>query len=474
MNALKKHQLIAFSSFVILAGVLFYLTYNTFVLKDRQYQLREKTLLKELYNEYVGNDNIYPGGYRIVSKYIEANICSLEELYLQNKTIKGHFSDSLLLGLFTELRNKNPMDSIFSYIEHKHALDKGLKYLLTINSIKIRFNRGLIIPIYEEQNTYAFLDRDRQTSAGYIVGGDLKSPMHQNRITSLFLSSSLPYSYDISFTLYADTEDRYLNIFKSALPVLILALLALTATIYIYYITFKNWIRQKKLAEMKSDFINSITHEFNTPISTILVANKSLQNETITQNKQNISELTEIIARQSSRLQTLFNQVLDITEVDKDLEKEPVNLTTLIKETIKDYHFKITDQNVTIQQSGLDSEDPVHLNKFWVTTMLFNIFDNAVKYNNSKMKCIHISFWSEPDEYFLRISDNGIGMEQDTIKNIFDKFYRGNKKRAGQIKGLGLGLYYTQHCIQVHGWKLTVNSKPATGSEFTIIIPRQL
>lgn len=471
MNDLRKHQLIAFSSFVILAGVLFYLTYNTFVLKDRQYQLREKELLKEFYRLYNGNDNIYRGGYPIVSKYIEANIHSLERVYQQNGILRSRYADSLLVGLFAELRTRNPMDSLFDSIKRKHGFEKELNYLLVVNSIKIRFDKGLIVPIYEDKIRYDFLDKRLQTKAGYVVGGSLKSPIPQNVITTLYLSSSIPYSYDITFSFHADTEDRYLNIFKSALPVLLLALLALIATIYIYYITFRNWIKQKKLAEMKSDFINSITHEFNTPISTILVANRNLQNEKIAANKGSIAELTEIIERQSGRLQNLFNQVLDITQVDKNLEKEYADISILLKESIKDYQFKISDQDVSICSSGLDSKDQIYLNKFWVTTMLFNIFDNAVKYNESEHKCIQVSFWAEPNEFFLRISDNGIGMEEHTVKNIFDKFYRGNKKWSGQVRGLGLGLYYTQHCIQVHGWKLNVHSVPGKGSEFTLIIP---
>lgn len=473
MSDLRKHQLTALLSFVTLVVVLFYLTYNTYVLEDQQYRSIEKSLLAGDFQSLSEHENIYPGGYKIVSAHLEKNMHRLEKEFMAHGTLKNQYTDSILKSLFHQLSISSPMDSVFTGLKKKYRLNDNLEYRLVINSIKLRFGQGVIETLYTPTQRYAFLSPVFQSEQGYTIGGALRHPLPQNLIYTVTFGSSLQYSYDLGFTVYVDSNNRTCEILKKALPILLLTLLALTAVIYIYYITFKNWIQQKKLTEMKSDFINSITHEFHTPIATIMVANRSLGNEKVLAEKQRVRELTEVISRQSKRLEMLFGQVLDITKIDNtNIDKEGVDIILLLKETLLSYQLKLDRKRVRIELGNVPAgKHIISLNEFWFTTMLFNLFDNAIKYNDKSDKTIYIQALVTKGGLQLLIADNGIGMEEYAVKNIFDKFYRANKKEMMHVSGLGLGLYYAQQCIRIHHWKMHVNSQVGVGSEFIIFIP---
>jgi len=468
MTELKKYQIAAFSGFVILAGILLYLIYNTFELKNKQYQVELKQNLKQFYLKNVSKESVYTGGLSLIDSYLVENIETLESEYLKSGSIKNPYTDSLLAVMFKELQTSNPTDSLIKEIKKQYKLKDEVEYLIVINSISLRFRENRPIPLYNHLNKYPFLKPNLQSPAGYIVSGMLKLPKPQNIITSMSMGPSTPYSYDITVTFYADHIDRKSEIFQSAVPVLMFTLSALLLVFFVYYFTFKSWSKQKKISDMKSDFINSITHEFSTPISTIMVANSALQNERVFKSRESVTEFTEIIARQTKQLQTLFDQVMDMTRVNTDIEKQEVIFCQLLTEVIQDYRFKMDGEDVDFHTQGLNNETRVSLNRFWVTTMLSNIFDNAIKYSDSKPKEIHITVNETASGLRLSIRDNGIGMEDHTVKHLFDKFYRGKNLGREHVSGLGLGMYYVQQCIEIHNWKLQVHSNIGLGSEILI------
>jgi two-component system phosphate regulon sensor histidine kinase PhoR len=225
---------------------------------------------------------------------------------------------------------------------------------------------------------------------------------------------------------------------------------------------------------MHSDFVNSITHEFHTPLATIIIANKNLQNDKINAHKESILPLTKIIERQSLRLKTLFARVLDITTMNKfTLNKKVFVLGDLLEEILLDYRLMVSDTNIEFVFNKKDDNQKLLLDRFWFTTMLFNIFENAIKYNNSTVKKIEVTLSDNKDTLEIKIQDNGVGMSSGVIKHIFDKFYRDTKNQVKDANGLGLGLFYTRQGIQAHGWKLKVESKDKEGSTFIIIIPKE-
>ena len=224
---------------------------------------------------------------------------------------------------------------------------------------------------------------------------------------------------------------------------------------------------------MQSDFINNITHELHTPLAAIIVANKNLQNEKIVEKKENIQPLTEVIQRQSDRLKTLINEVLHIAATDKlPINKKEYSIHDLLDEILLDYQLNLTETRVDLRFIKQAQNDKVCLDKFHFTTIFLNIFDNAIKYNDKDVKKLNIATQTcKQGGINIRISDNGIGMTRETIKHIFDKFYRSSNHLMSQVKGLGLGLYFTRQSVAAHNWKLTVESEPGEGSTFIITIP---
>ena len=470
--SLRIHKSISLLGFIMLISVLFYLTYNTFKLKDEQYQTTEKALIHKQYTQSIRNDKIFPGGVATIDYYLMSNIHALEAIYLHDRKAFEQSKNRILDSMFHALRLANTMDSLFNYIKVQHNLDDDLQYLLTINKIQLVFENMNVVSIYEADQPYVFIPDSLQTPYGVYIGGALKRPLPQNQIASFTVSTPIDYNYWMTFSLHADHSNRTWHILKLMMPTFLLALFAIGCVVSIYYITYRNWLRQKKLADMKSDFVNSITHEFNTPLSTIIVANKNMQNDKILADPNNIKPLTKIIERQSLRLQKLFDQVIDITTMDNaSLQKEPCEINQLLHEITTDYTLKISGQNIDIKLSLKNQPLVIELNKFFFTTMLFNLFDNAIKYNHNAHKLITVDTEITGMAINLRIADNGVGMPIEETEHIFEKLYRIQKVGTQHISGLGLGLYYTYQCIKSHNWTLSVASEESIGSQFTIHIP---
>lgn len=467
------YKIIAVLSFLILLGVQFFLVYNTYKLKDEHYYFAEKNLINDRYSKSVRNDKVFPGGQKIIDTFINRNMQVLELQYNKDKPAFEVTRQRICDSLFADLRARSSMDEVFKRILKENKLMHNLKYRLVIKSLSVTFTGNNYITLFQNDEHYPLLNDKYLISQGADIDGTLGDLTKQNQVSSITVSTPTAHTYQITFQLYVDTPNRTLAILNLMKPTFALSFFSLLAVMLIYFLTFRNWLKQKKLAEMKSDFVNSITHEFHTPLATIMVANKSLQNDKIIEKKENIAPLTDIISRQSQRLKTIFSQVLDITVMNKaTLKKESYFLHDLLEEILLDYRLTLTSRNVEITLEKVPQECLVSLDKFWFTTMLLNLFENAIKYNSSPVKKIALETVVDKKYIQLIISDNGIGMSSKTIRHIFEKFYRSKHKSTEDVNGLGLGLFYVNQCIRAHGWTLDVESKEGIGSKFIIFISK--
>ena len=459
-SSIQQHKIIASLGFIVLVSVQSFLIYNTYTLKNDEFYASEKNTLKELYRSSIRNDKIFPGGQAIMDRFLIRNMVNLEAAQKISAEQFRISSRLVVDSMLQELKQANTINELMkSYIREKD-LDSTLIWASVLESVSITFNGHQYLPVFQRSND----------TNGVLGNGGLKSVNKQNEVTSITVSAPEPYSYAATFALYADTPYRLLHILKGMTAPLLISLVAIVGVILIYYITFQNWIKQKKLAELKSDFVNSITHELHTPLSAIIVANKSLQNERIMEDREKILPLTAVIDRQSQRLKTLFGQVLDLTVMNaSSLQKELIVLEELTEELLLDYRLQLTNNQVSISYINESGSNKVLLDKFLVTTMINNIIDNGIKYNNNRKKEIKVYTKLSPNRLLLIISDNGIGIPDTIKRHIFEKFYRNTKGLTNKAtNGLGLGLYYTRQCINAHKWDLEIISHENTGSFFII------
>jgi len=269
------------------------------------------------------------------------------------------------------------------------------------------------------------------------------------------------------YSLYVDTPERQKILLTQMSSIFALSLLSILITLLTFVFTIRNWLRQKRLSDMKSDFINNINHELKTPLATITIANKSFQNKKIRQNEMKALQTTAIIERQTKRLQHLIEQVLELTQEQQttSLKLEKVGLNSFLQTLVADFPKK--DKTIDIETDFSAENDIVAIDKFHFTTAIFNLLDNAVKYNENEVS-IRVATKNLKDKLLIEISDNGIGMNKQTQKHIFDKFYRGQKGNIYHHKGLGLGLFYVKKSIEAHGGKIELSSKIGKGSSFSI------
>ncbi|MBS1663773.1 MAG: HAMP domain-containing histidine kinase [Bacteroidetes bacterium] len=456
---ISVHNVIAIASLLVLSYVQFFLLYNTYELKNDHYYLAEKRTITNEYLDAIKNDKVMPGGARILDKYITENMVPLETAYKRNRTAFNQLGQRVCDSAFLDLRAANNMDSLLAAIIKRNRLDTKIRYATTIEFVEVAFEHDRYIPLY-------------RTTEGARIGGTLESLHPNNLAQNIIVSSPTDYSYRISFSLHVDTYDRRSTILKLMMPTFLLSVLSVAGVVLLYFITFRNWLRQKKLSEMKSDFINSITHEFHTPLSAIIVANRTMQNEKILASRENLLPLTEVVQRQADRLKTLISHTLRITTMNKlSLNKEVYSVHHLLDELLLDYRLKATDSDVTLKLDKKALKDDVLLDPFWFTTIILNIFDNAVKYNQREHKEIVVTSFSDRKALHIAIEDNGIGMTKEVQKHIFEKFYRDMNGSRNGIKGLGLGLYYVKQAVDSHRWKIDIRSVEGEGSVFTVSMP---
>ncbi|WP_133998126.1 sensor histidine kinase [Dinghuibacter silviterrae] len=462
---IAAYRAIAIAGFLVLSGVQFFLLYNTYELKNEQFFQSKKEPIGGDYLTMIRNDKVIPGGQRILDGFINKDMMEMERLYKDDRMTFDHYRQRVCDSAFAALARANNLDSALRVVRERRHLSSPLSYAIFVRSLDVSFRRDQYVSCYNNKVWDTGLTHVIQTDYGVRIGGNLFHIHPRSLVTSLTVSASRDYSYRITADLYVDTADRQWTIFRRMLPAFLLSLFSIGSVVLLFYLTFQNWRRQKQLSEMKSDFINGITHEFHTPLAAIMVANRAIQSE-----KQPLLPLTEVIERQAERLKTLIGNVLNIATLHRiDLHKRAQSVHALLDKLVSDYRLQRPDIVLFLDKNA--TRDTAALDPFWFGTIFLNIFDNAVKYNNKDEKQVHLLTSSDRKNLYVEIRDNGIGIPSSVREHIFDKFYRDTRSVQGSVKGLGLGLYYVRTAVDAHEWTITVDSTEGEGSAFLITIP---
>jgi two-component system phosphate regulon sensor histidine kinase PhoR len=368
-----------------------------------------------------------------------------------------------ILDYFTTVvyREQDLSDFLSKYFERR-GFEKKFKF--TISIIDLEMINNDTIPVYQSEG---FLNRGRPNPG--VRQGPADNLKDKILVNWFNLEDN---SYRFNFAYYIDFSDKQKVILKETSVFLGMSILSILVVVIIFIITYRNLMEEKRLSNLKTDFINNMTHELKTPLSTITVAGKTLEMPQIRSDDAKILETAKLIGKQSVHLNQLINMILEISMWERtqfQLDKRTVDIEEIMNDVVDS--FKSGGGNsASISQKYDFRGAKVDLDAVYFTTLLNNLLSNAVKYS-AKQPVIDVEGFTQNNNLYIKVSDNGIGINKIDQKHIFDKFYRASTGNIHKFKGLGLGLYYVKKIAEAHGGDVVVNSKPGKGSIFTVTLP---
>jgi two-component system phosphate regulon sensor histidine kinase PhoR len=243
--------------------------------------------------------------------------------------------------------------------------------------------------------------------------------------------------------------------------------------IFIFAYTIYAIIRQKKLSEMKNDFINNMTHEFKTPVATIMIASEALKDPELAEDKSRIGRLAGIIYDENVRLGNHIERVLSVARLDKkeiQLDYNPVKVNDLILAVVDSMDLQLKKRGATVDLDLTTANDVVLGDELHLSNVIYNLVDNANKYSKESPK-ISISTKNNGKNLQIEFTDEGIGMTKEQTKRIFDQFYRVPTGNLHDVKGFGLGLNYVQDIVGQMNGNVKVSSEKDKGTTFLVTLP---
>jgi two-component system phosphate regulon sensor histidine kinase PhoR len=269
------------------------------------------------------------------------------------------------------------------------------------------------------------------------------------------------------FAIRFPNENSYLF---SSLKFWFVLSFALVIILLVYVYSIYTIIQQKKYSELQRDFINNMTHEFKTPLSSILLASNYLNKQEVVKSDEKLEKYTSIIINQSNKLNHHIEKILNIAKSDNSplaLDKKEIYILPILNNVIENMQLKNEDLQVKIVS---DSDYKITADEFHFTNIIHNLIDNSIKYCDGNAK-IAISISKEKNQLVLKFSDNGIGISNKNLNFIFDKFYRIPSTKSNEVNGFGLGLYYVKKICTQHHWKITAENNKDKGITVSIAIP---
>lgn len=272
--------------------------------------------------------------------------------------------------------------------------------------------------------------------------------------------------------IYFPTQTKYI---MQSVEFMITSFIFTLVMLLTFIFTIVIALRQKKLSDMKTDFINNMTHEFKTPISTISLAAQMLNDQSVGKNPKMIEHVAKVIIDESSRLRFQVDKVLQMSLLEKHkvmMRLTMLDANTVIDKAISTFRLKIEKLGGEINAHLCDEETLVEVDEMHFTNVIFNLFDNALKYAyEGRPLKLHIETRTRNGKLEIEIEDNGIGIKKEDLKKIFEKFYRVSTGNIHNVKGFGLGLAYVQKIIEDLKGTIHAESEVNIGTKFIIVLP---
>ena len=242
-----------------------------------------------------------------------------------------------------------------------------------------------------------------------------------------------------------------------------------------FYVTVRTLLQQKKLSEIKNDFINNMTHEFKTPLATISLAVDAMRNEKVLQDRERLAYFNGIIKEENLRMNRQVETILKASQLERNelqLSMKPVSLHVVVQQVVSNFGLQLDNAQGAIDLQLTATADRILADEIHLSNLITNLIDNAIKYAKEGVPPrIRISSSVQGNQCALFIEDNGMGMTRETLKRIFEKFYRAHTGNRHNVKGFGLGLSYVKTVTEAMGGQIKAESTLGKGSQFTLLLP---
>ena len=281
----------------------------------------------------------------------------------------------------------------------------------------------------------------------------------------------LPYEHLFIIIPHFKTQ-----VWQSLSWMILFSILFTAIIIAAFFITVKTLLNQKKMSEIKSDFINNMTHEFKTPLATISLAVDALKNEKVYTDATKWQYFNNIIKEENKRMNKHVETILQAALMEKQefkLNLIPTHLHELLHKVTENFQLQLQEKNGKLEYLLNASNDIVDADETHFSNLISNLVDNAIKYSKENL-IIKIVTHSTQKHIVLQIQDNGIGMNKETVKRVFEKFYRAHTGNLHNVKGFGLGMSYVKSIVDEHKGKIKVESTLGKGSTFTLEFPHHV
>ncbi|MBQ7691003.1 MAG: HAMP domain-containing histidine kinase [Muribaculaceae bacterium] len=310
-------------------------------------------------------------------------------------------------------------------------------------------------------------------NSGIVYCTDGYAPQNQQQVFSQLLFPGDPVSRQNYLCITFPTKSDYIF---SSMRFIITSLMFTLLLLIVFIYTVIAAVRQKRLTEIKNDFINNMTHEFKTPISSISIAAQMLNDDSVRKSPAMLKHVSTVINDETKRLRFQVEKVLQMSMFDRKnatmrLEEEDANAN--IDSVVNTFKLKVERYGGSIT-AALDAEDPIiNVDRMHFTNVIFNLLDNAIKYRRDDEPLQLRVATRNPDDDTLEITvaDNGIGIRREDLKRVFEKFYRVSTGNRHDVKGFGLGLAYVNKMVTLFGGNITVESELGKGTKFIITLP---
>lgn len=453
----------------------YYLLYNGLVDSlDRPDNVSVNELIYRIVNEdqnetVIFSDGIIEEDYKLSSYFSDLELDSIEFKKITNKKqttritggLDGSGFTSETSVEFNRLRDyeRKQFETAFSNISartpiHKRVSGEEIETLIARECQQRGMNTKFEYAVYSNDLATKIRSKDFELNPASTYG------------VPLFVNDDLNTSYK----LYVDFSNKGKEILNTILGMAILSLAFTTVIILAYSNALRQLFKQRQISQIKTDFINNMTHEFKTPIATINLALDAMKNPKVSENKEFINRYLKMIRDENRRMHAQVENVLRISKLEKnelDLPKERLKLHEIVEDAITHVSLIIEDRGGYVNTHFEANKSSVLANELHLTNVVVNILDNAIKYSEDSPK-IDIYTENVKNSILLRVQDQGTGMSKSVQKRIFEKFYREHTGDIHNVKGHGLGLAYVKRILDDHNADIYVESEKGVGSTFII------